>query len=177
MCPSDAGNRFVCDCRLAWMQRLQKASRSDSLRRELRHVKCRFKEPSASPNGSSLRSGTAVTALSLKELGCPEEHVLPPWQSGKMLDRHGNAAKAVPTTSESLVAVNDADGRQRYGERQFPVRYRRIEVNAVEWAITHQRAAPGNREKNCAAASCCFMYEAWLPLLLYFSTTLAQAVR
>lgn len=68
------GNRFGCDCRLAWMLYLENTTRSDKFRRELRHVKCEFDTGANSKSGTS---GSKVVRLSLKQLGCKEDYEHP----------------------------------------------------------------------------------------------------
>uniref|UniRef100_A0A1E1XPW1 Putative secreted protein n=1 Tax=Amblyomma sculptum TaxID=1581419 RepID=A0A1E1XPW1_AMBSC len=67
------GNKLTCDCRLAWILRLENRTESERFRRELRHVKCDFSDPE---RGSSKVS--TVTRLTLEDLGCPEEAALDP---------------------------------------------------------------------------------------------------
>ncbi|XP_054927499.1 uncharacterized protein [Dermacentor andersoni] len=62
------GNRLTCDCRLAWILRLENLTLSEKFRRELRHVSCEFSDPA--------RGKSKVTRLSLQDLGCPE-HATP----------------------------------------------------------------------------------------------------
>ncbi|KAM7315732.1 connectin-like [Ixodes scapularis] len=64
------GNKFSCDCRLAWVLHLENATRSDKFRRELRHVKCDFE---AQGNLSSSK----VSRLSASQLGCSEDYAKP----------------------------------------------------------------------------------------------------
>lgn len=68
------GNRFSCDCRLAWMLYLENTTRSDKFRRELRHVKCDFDAATTSKSGAS---SSKVVRLSLKQLGCKEDYKHP----------------------------------------------------------------------------------------------------
>lgn len=68
------GNRFGCDCRLAWMLYLENNTRSDKFRRELRHVKCEFDAGTTSKSGAS---SSKVIRLSLKQLGCKEDYEHP----------------------------------------------------------------------------------------------------
>lgn len=64
------GNRLTCDCRLAWILRLENLTLSEKFRRELRHVSCEFSDPA--------RGKSKVTRLSLQDLGCPEHVTLDP---------------------------------------------------------------------------------------------------
>lgn len=64
------GNKFSCDCRLAWILHLENGTRNDKFRRELRHIKCEFESPG---NASSSK----VTRLSPKQLGCPLDYDKP----------------------------------------------------------------------------------------------------
>lgn len=64
------GNKLTCDCRLAWILRLENRTESEKFRRELRHVKCDFSDPE--------RGGSKVTRLTLEDLGCSEEAALDP---------------------------------------------------------------------------------------------------
>lgn len=64
------GNKLTCDCRLAWILRLENTTESENFRRELRHVSCDLPAPKY--------SRSKVTRLTLEELGCPEEAALEP---------------------------------------------------------------------------------------------------
>ncbi|XP_002410211.3 connectin [Ixodes scapularis] len=64
------GNKFSCDCRIAWMLHLENVTRSDKFRRELRHVKCDFRTP-GSTNSSK------VARLTIKQLGCAADYDIP----------------------------------------------------------------------------------------------------
>ncbi|KAL3225968.1 hypothetical protein MRX96_025312 [Rhipicephalus microplus] len=68
------GNKFSCDCRLAWILHLEKATRNAKFRRELRHVKCDFEDASAA---NATIGGSKVVRLSLKQLGCTEDYERP----------------------------------------------------------------------------------------------------
>ncbi|KAL1424071.1 hypothetical protein MTO96_003696, partial [Rhipicephalus appendiculatus] len=63
------GNKFLCDCRLAWVQRLQNATLNGKFHRELRDITCC--NDGASGNASC---GTQVAGLSLAELQCNEDY-------------------------------------------------------------------------------------------------------
>ncbi|XP_037515911.1 leucine-rich repeat-containing protein 15 [Rhipicephalus sanguineus] len=59
------GNQMACDCRLAWILRIENATQSEKFRRELRHVSCVFSDPA--------RGKSKVTRLSMEDLGCPDK--------------------------------------------------------------------------------------------------------
>ncbi|XP_065298081.1 connectin-like [Dermacentor albipictus] len=67
------GNKFSCDCRLAWILHLERATRHAKFRRELRHVKCDFDDATA----ANATGGSKVVRLSLKQLGCAEDYERP----------------------------------------------------------------------------------------------------
>ncbi|XP_037279787.2 uncharacterized protein LOC119172743 [Rhipicephalus microplus] len=63
------GNKFICDCRLAWVQRLQNVTLNGKFHRELRDITCC--NDGASSNESCR---TQVAGLSLAELQCHEDY-------------------------------------------------------------------------------------------------------
>ncbi|XP_075547912.1 uncharacterized protein LOC142582288 [Dermacentor variabilis] len=69
------GNKFSCDCRLAWILHLERATRHAKFRRELRHVKCDFED--ATTARANATGGSKVVRLSLKQLGCAEDYEHP----------------------------------------------------------------------------------------------------
>ncbi|CAN7995519.1 unnamed protein product, partial [Ixodes hexagonus] len=81
------GNKFTCDCRLAWMLHLENATRNEKFRRELRHVKCDFQ---AQGNLSSSK----VTRLTASQLGCPDDYARP--EFGVSPTTHATTRKASP---------------------------------------------------------------------------------
>lgn len=68
------GNKFSCDCRLAWIMHLENITRNAKFRRQLRHVKCEFDNPAAAPANMT---GSKVVRLNFKQLGCTEDHERP----------------------------------------------------------------------------------------------------
>lgn len=59
-----AGNRLTCDCRLAWILRLENLTLSEKFRRELRHVSCEFSDPARGKSKvSNVRSAGARKAI------------------------------------------------------------------------------------------------------------------
>ncbi|KAL3210184.1 hypothetical protein MRX96_037322 [Rhipicephalus microplus] len=66
------GNKFICDCRLAWVQRLQNVTLNGKFHRELRDITCC--NDGASSNESCR---TQVAGLSLAELQCHEDYETP----------------------------------------------------------------------------------------------------
>lgn len=68
------GNKFSCDCRLAWILHLENATGNAKFRRELRHIKCDFETPSVAASNAT---SSKVVRLSIKQLGCPEDYERP----------------------------------------------------------------------------------------------------
>ncbi|CAN7983614.1 unnamed protein product, partial [Ixodes hexagonus] len=97
------GNKFGCDCRIAWMLHLENSTRSDKFRRELRHVKCDFRTPS-SVNSSK------VARLSIKQLGCSEDDHVPYVQKERL---------ELPTTAVPPSTV-DHEGHVHHDENSIP---------------------------------------------------------
>lgn len=165
------GNKFGCDCRLAWILHLEKATRNEKFRRELRHVKCSFEQ---TPAPGNLSSGTKVARLTLKDLGCPEDYEPPelPSVREKKTALSGFAGKTANAAKEKS-AAGDHDGSNKIVERPPPSQgspgegHDRGAVggdgdgmhNEIELALSQQKAAPSeavlrrNRERNSAAAA------------------------
>lgn len=163
------GNKFGCDCRLAWILHLEKATRNEKFRRELRHVKCNFEQ---TPAPGNLSSGTKVVRLSLKDLGCPENYAPPELPSSlrdKKMPPSAFAGKSGANSAHGKQGTADDNGSNKIVERppQSPVDEvhrgsgagdgKDVE-NDVEVALSQQKAAPSeavlrrNRERNSAAS-------------------------
>lgn len=157
------GNKFGCDCRLAWILHLEKATRNEKFRRELRHVKCSFEH---TPAPGNLSSGTKVARLSLKDLGCPENYEPPELPSlrdkkgplsafagkgGKQGSGDDNGSNKIVERPPQSPVEDVHQGGQRTGDGKD------VE-NDVEVALSQQKAAPSeavlrrNRDRHSAAS-------------------------
>ncbi|KAH6931200.1 hypothetical protein HPB50_022794 [Hyalomma asiaticum] len=157
------GNKFGCDCRLAWILHLEKATRNEKFRRELRHVKCSFEQ---TPAPGNLSSGTKVARLSLKDLGCPEDYA-PPELPSSLHDKKAPLSAFAGKSGKQ--GSGDDSGGNKIDER--PPQSPTDDVhpggqaagdgkdvdNEVEVALSQQKAAPSeavlrrNRGRNSAA--------------------------
>ncbi|KAK8760848.1 hypothetical protein V5799_027885 [Amblyomma americanum] len=191
------GNKFGCDCRLAWILHLEKATRNEKFRRELRHVKCSFEQ---TPAPGNLSSGTKVARLTLKDLGCPEDYEPPELPSAreKKTALSGFGAGKGANAEREKGAAGDHDGSNKIVERPPPSQGSPGEGhdrgpgggdgdgmhNEVEVALSQQKAAPSeavlrrNRDRNSAAAASRSHVDKTL-LCLFFSValTLVQRMR
>ncbi|XP_037573985.1 connectin [Dermacentor silvarum] len=164
------GNKFGCDCRLAWILHLEKATRNEKFRRELRHVKCNFEQ---TPAPGNLSSGTKVARLSLKDLGCPENYAPPELPSSlrdKKMPLSAFAGKSGANSAHGKQGSTDDNGSNKIVERppQSPLdesHHRgpgagdgKDVENDVEVALSQQKAAPSeavlrrNRDRHSAAS-------------------------
>ncbi|KAH7946149.1 hypothetical protein HPB49_020629 [Dermacentor silvarum] len=93
------GNKFICDCGLVWVQRLENATRNDKFRRDLRDITCCFDNRPATTSPSC---GTKVVELSLTEMQCHEDYEPPELPSARRYDKDTKWTK-------SGSALEDAD--------------------------------------------------------------------
>ncbi|KAK8781956.1 hypothetical protein V5799_016702 [Amblyomma americanum] len=190
------GNKFSCDCRLAWIMQLVNITRNAKFRRELRHVKCEFDDPTAA---SANMTGSKVVRLNFKQLGCTEEHERPLFddrllptdtpRSGLSSarphddeyydvsdeDDDGHDTRKVGYTEENSLRAQHGNGQARGKEETSSAR------NEVE-AILSQQKAPekdatgsSNRHKANGASSGCTLRTfafapALFPLLLFVTS-------
>ncbi|KAL1423149.1 hypothetical protein MTO96_021517 [Rhipicephalus appendiculatus] len=168
------GNKFSCDCRLSWILHLENATRNPKFRRELRHVKCEFENVAAAP--ANMTANNKVIRLSLKQLGCAEDHERP---------AQGHEATTLPPARHPDVDDDDeADATGGLGHSdEFssdtgPIQHgSRDEVspmtNDVEVILNQRKSiendssASSTRTKTIGSASTCHLAESTLvPILL-----------
>uniref|UniRef100_A0A131YT44 Leucine-rich transmembrane protein n=1 Tax=Rhipicephalus appendiculatus TaxID=34631 RepID=A0A131YT44_RHIAP len=168
------GNKFSCDCRLSWILHLENATRNPKFRRELRHVKCEFENVAAAP--ANMTANNKVIRLSLKQLGCAEDHERPAL---------GHEATTLPPARHPHVDDDDeADATGGLGHSdEFssdtgPIQHgSRDEVspmtNDVEVILNQRKSiendssASSTRTKTIGSASTCHLAESTLvPILL-----------
>uniref|UniRef100_A0A6B0VC51 Putative leucine-rich transmembrane protein n=1 Tax=Ixodes ricinus TaxID=34613 RepID=A0A6B0VC51_IXORI len=103
------GNKFSCDCRLAWILHLENTTRNDKLRRELRHVKCDFQ---ANRNLSSSK----VSRLSASQLGCPADYARPEFRSAAAI-AHSTTRKAPARPPPTAAGKGNKEAADESGNR------------------------------------------------------------
>lgn len=117
------GNQMACDCRLAWILRLENQTLSEKFRRELRHVSCVLGDPA--------RGKSKVTRLSMEDLGCTEHDTQEPDELP-----HTTAHPAELSTSQ--------------GETERPPTAKKKEDNSAKTATTEDK--PASSAPHLAAA-------------------------
>ncbi|KAH6930484.1 hypothetical protein HPB50_014078 [Hyalomma asiaticum] len=174
------GNKFTCDCRLAWMQRLENATLNDKFRRELQDINCCFENAQA-PDSPSCR--TKVTELELPTLPCHKVYEPPGAPSARHNTEGTGSSGALAKTDDSNagsktrrtrpVSENtpeQGEGPARPGGKSEEVNKKGVKMilgnpKAIASEAVFSRSSPGN----CAvAASRCLPDEIVSLLFLCF---------
>ncbi|CAN7984392.1 unnamed protein product, partial [Ixodes hexagonus] len=116
------GNKFSCDCRIAWIAHLANATRNDNFRRELRHIKCDFPAAAAAAGSATAGSGK-VARLSAKQLNCPENYEKPKFENSPMnwVDQSTTmTAVASPDQSDDYVHPDDRNHFEEKPSEEAP---------------------------------------------------------
>ncbi|CAN7995518.1 unnamed protein product, partial [Ixodes hexagonus] len=173
------GNKFSCDCRLAWILHLENATRSDKFRRELRHVKCDFE---AHGNLSSSK----VSRLSASQLGCPDDYAKPDFgkasrgkvpprpPAGKDKGRHGDDGNG-NKISEGAVSSVPSTATEREDDRDSESMDNDVEVMLSQQKAVQKQTFRSRKSNGSAAGATTWDLCALQVLgvaLLRFSTTL-----
>lgn len=172
------GNKFSCDCRLAWIMHLENITRNDKFRRELRHVKCEFDNSADAPANMT---GTKVVRLNFKQLGCTEDHERPSF-GGRLhpTDEPGSWLSSTRPHDDEYYDVsdedNDSDGtggvgyakenslRSQHGKGQIRKEEETSSArNEVEAILSQQKAlekdvtGSSNKHKTSGASCGCML--------------------
>lgn len=150
------GNKFGCDCRLAWMLHLENATRNEKFRRELRHIKCNL------DGSGNVNSSSKVTRLTPTQLGCPKDYTTPELTSTTT----SMGRKTTWASSGSHVGVGRPENANRIEEdvvelpskdMEAPVEREKTMKNEIEVVLNQQKnvekvSAPSRKHSGNSAS-------------------------